>query len=297
MNKNKLKKIAYFLGKSLGVIGLLFVFYKLSQEYTLSSFIEQFSLTLKLLPFLFFLNFTSILIGIYAWHIMLLNYANKPFPYTISYYYFAKTEIAKYLPGNVFHFIGRQVLASKLRITQIEMAKISVLFSLFLLTATIFSSTFFAFLSQSIPRNILILMAVSTIVIIIIIHFTYTSFPSSKKVSMNLSLAISVALQGIMLGSIIMYLNEQQIGSELFLKCVSIYIISWLIGFVTPGASGGLGIREGTFIAISSYLHIDISEDIIIFSVLLVRLINIFIDIMMYISTYLVKNKIKALEI
>ena len=297
MNKEKLKKIAYSIGKSLGVLGLLFVFYKLSQEYTLSSFIEQFLLTLKLLPFLFFLNFSSILIGIYAWHIMLLNYANKPFPYATSYYYFAKTEIAKYLPGNVFHFLGRQVLASKLGITQVEMAKISVLFSFFLLTATTFSSTFFAFLSQGIPNYILILMAVSSIIIIIVIHFTYTSFPPSKKISMNLSLAVSVALQGIMLGSIVMYLSEQQISSELFFQCVSIYIVSWLIGFVTPGASGGLGIREGTFIAISSYLHINISADIIIFSVLLVRLINIFIDILMYLSTYIVKNKIEELKI
>ena len=140
-------------------------------------------------------------------------------------------------------------------------------------------------------------MAVSSIVIIIIIHFTYTSFPPSKKVSMNLSLSVSVALQGIMLGSIVMYLSEQQISSELFFQCVSIYIVSWLIGFVTPGASGGLGIREGTFIAISSYLHINISADIIIFSVLLVRLINIFIDIMMYLSTHLLKNQIEKLEI
>ena len=297
MNKETLKKIAYSLGKTLGILGLLFVFYKLSQEYTLSSFIEQFTLTLKILPFLFFLNFVSILIGIYAWHIMLLNYAKEPFSYSTSYYYFAKTEISKYLPGNIFHFIGRQILASKLGITQVEMAKISVLFSFFLLTATIFSSTLFAFFSQGIPPYILTLMALSSIIIVIVIGFTYTSFPIHKKVSMNISLAVSVALQGIMLGIIVIYLSEQAISIELFFLCVSIYIVSWLIGFVTPGASGGLGVREGTFIAITSYLYIDISADIIIFSVLLVRLINIFIDIILFLSTYMLKNKIKDLNI
>ena len=296
MNKDTLKKIAYFLGKSLGVLGLLFVFYKLSQEYTLSGFLEQFTLTLKILPLLFFLNFASILIGIYAWHIMLLNYAKKPFPYTTSYYYFAKTEISKYLPGNIFHFIGRQVLASKLGITQVEMAKISVLFSFFLLTATLFSSTIFTFFSQGIPSHILILMGLASISIVLVIAFTYRSFPVHKKISMNISLALSVALQGIMLGIIVFFLSEQALGTELFFLCVSIYIISWLIGFVTPGASGGLGVREGTFIAITSYLHIDISADIIIFSVLLVRLINIFIDIILFLSTYILKKKIKDLD-
>ena len=296
MNKEKLKKIAYFLGKSLGILGLLFVFYKLSQEYTLSGFIEQFSLTLKILPPLFLVNFASILVGIYAWHSMLLNYAKQPFPYSTSYYYFAKTEISKYLPGNIFHFVGRQVLASKLDITQIEMAKISALFSFYLLTATIYTSTIFAFFSQGIPSYILILMLLASITITLIIAFTYTSFPIHRKISMNISLALSVAFQGVMLGIIVLFLSEQPLGIGLFFLCVSIYIISWLIGFVTPGASGGLGVREGTFIAITSYLHIDISADIIIFSVLLVRLINIFIDIILFLSTYILKKKIKDLD-
>jgi len=297
LNKEKLKKVAYSIGKSLGILGLVFVFYKLSQEYTLATFVEKFSLTVDIFPALLMLNLSSVLIGIYAWHIMLLNYANKPFPYVTSYYFFAKTEISKYLPGNVFHFIGRQVLASKLSISQVEMAKISVLFSFFLLTGTIFSSTIFALLSTGIPNYILTLMVLSSIIMLIVIMFTYTSFPISKKVYMNMSLAVSVALQGIMLGIIVMYLNDRGFSVELFFQCVSIYIVSWLIGFVTPGASGGLGIREGTFMAITAYLHINISSDIIIFSVLLVRLINIFVDIVIYLSTFMLENKIRELEV
>ena len=82
----------------------------------------------------------------------------------------------------------------------------------------------------------------------------------------------------------------------LFFECVSIYIVSWLIGFITPGASGGLGIREGTFIAIAAFLHLDIAAEIIIFSVLLVRFINIIIDIAMYLSTFVLKNNINKLK-
>ena len=295
MNKERLKKTAYFLGKSLGVLGLLFVFYKLSQEYTLATFVEKFSLLLDIVPYLLFLNFASTLMGIYAWHIMLLNYAKQPFPYITSYYYFAKTEISKYLPGNIFHFIGRQALASKIGISQMEMAKISLLFSFLLLVATIISSTFFAFLSNGIPMYILTLMTLSSIIILISVIFLYPSFPISKKIQMNIVLALSVALQGIMLGVIVMYQSDH-FDTGIFFQCVSIYIVSWLIGFITPGASGGLGIREGTFIAIATYLHINISADIIIFSVLLVRFINIFIDIAMYLSTFILGNKIKEFE-
>lgn len=292
VNRDKIKKIVYFLGKSLGVLGLIFVFYKLSQEYTLSSFLSQLSLFANTIPLLIMLNFVSTLLGIYAWHIMLLHYAKEPFPYKTSYYYFAKTEISKYLPGNIFHFVGRQVLASKLGITQMEMAKISILFSFLLMVATVISSTVFAFLASDIPLYILMLMGLSCVIIIVITVYLYPSLPMKKKVRMNLFLSLSVALQGVMLGIIVM-LQSSHFSAGLFFESVSIYIISWLIGFITPGASGGLGIREGTFIAIAAFVHLDIASEIIIFSVLLVRFINIIIDIAMYLSTFALKNSIK----
>lgn len=293
MDKNILKKVVYTIGKFIGILGLLFVLYVLSQEYTLSSFSEQFLLIIEILPILFILNFLSSIVGIYAWHMMLLNYTNHSFGYLYSYYYFAKTEIAKYLPGNVFHFIGRQALASKVGITQMQMAKISLLFSLLLLVSTILSSTFFTLFTNGIENYILILMLLTSVVTFIAIIFTYTSFPIQKKIQINLLLALSVALQGFILASIVLY-QVEIFNMELFLQCTSIYIISWLIGFITPGASGGLGVREGTFIAIVSFLHVDISSEIIVFSVLLVRLINILVDIALFISTFLIKSKINT---
>jgi len=82
---------------------------------------------------------------------------------------------------------------------------------------------------------------------------------------------------------------------SLFCLSIGIYILSWLIGYATPGASGGLGVREGSFIAITEYMHFDMHENIIVFAVLLVRLINILVDILMYFSTFTIENKIKAL--
>jgi len=294
--KNTVKSLVHLTGKLLGIGGLIFVMYTLSQEYTLSSFSSQFISILSLIPLLLIINITSTLVGIYAWHKMLVHYAQKNFSYVASYYYFSKTEIAKYLPGNVFHFIGRQALASKLHISQKEMAKTSLLFSFLLLTGTLLTSTFFAIISGNIPIYILTFMGLSSIIVLISLIYLYPSFPMRNKISMNLYLAMSVALQGIMLGLIVMYQSDD-ITLSLFFQCVSIYTLSWLLGFVTPGASGGLGIREGTFIAITSYLHISIASDIIIFSVLLVRLINICVDVLLYLLTYMFEKKMKELKL
>jgi hypothetical protein len=297
MNKKikLLKSILSFIGKLLGAFGLIFVIYKLSQEYTVDTFFEKLNALKYALVYLLGINFISLLLGVYAWHIMLLNYAVEPFAYINSYYYFAKTEIAKYLPGNVFHFVGRQILANKIGITQQEMVKISLLFSFLLLTGTIISSTFFSLFADSTVNYILISMVLSCIGIIMVTLFLYPSFSIKKKAYMSMILTISVALQGIMLGLIVM-LQIGDFTTGLFFQSVSIYIISWLIGFVTPGASGGLGVREGTFVAIATYLHVNIPADIIIFSVLLVRLINISVDIIAYLSTFILKTKIKGFE-
>ncbi|CAA6819886.1 MAG: Putative transmembrane protein HieC [uncultured Sulfurovum sp.] len=293
--KKRLKSFAYALGKSLGIIGLVYLFYALYQEYTFSSFIENFYTIAHILPQLFILNILSILIGILAWHYMLTHYAQNPFKYLLSYYYFCKTEVAKYLPGNIFHFLGRQALASKVGITQSQMAKSSLLFTLLLLSATILASTLFTLFVTEIPTVIMILMILASLVTFIGLIFIYKSFPLMQKIKMNILLTLSISLQGIMLGMIVISQLEEP-TLQLFLLVASIYIVSWLIGFVTPGASGGLGVREGSFIAMMNYLEVNIATDIIIFSVLLVRLINIFTDILTYLSTFLLSSKINKAD-
>ena len=295
VHKAQLKQIATLTGKILGVAGLLFVLYKLTQEYTLTSFLEQFKQIWNTLPLLLIVNLASMLLGIFAWQLMLHNYATEPFNYKTAYYYFSKTEIAKYLPGNMFHFLGRQALAPSIGISQKGMAKVSLFLSFLLLTSTIFTSTFFAFFANHIPLFILTLMGVSCIIAAIAVHYTYPSFPVREKIRINLLLSVSITMQGFMLGIIVATLSSEM-DLALFFECVSIYIISWLIGFVTPGASGGLGIREGTFIAIAAFLQVDIPSDIIVFSVLLVRFVNILTDMLMYLSTLLMKSNIKGLE-
>jgi len=295
VNKTQIKNIAYFIGKTLGILGLLYVFYKLYQEYTWETFLSQLDTLLPVLPLLILLNLLSLLLGIYAWRMMLQHYSSETLNYRTAYYYFSKTEISKYLPGNIFHFVGRQALASKIGISQKQMAKISLLHSLLLLSATVLSSTFFALFSPDIPGYILTLMGLSCIIALIVTAYMYPSFPTGKKNAMNLYLSVSIAFQGVML-AVIIYVLQDDMSLGLFFECTGIYIISWLIGFATPGASGGLGVREGTFVAIVAFLHLDISTDIVIFSVLLVRFINILVDMLMYLSTFALKNNIKGLE-
>lgn len=290
MQTEKIKHIVTILGKFLGFIGLIFVFYKLYQDYTFESFISNFYDILSLLPLLIIMNIISIFLGIVVWHMLLQHYTQKSFSLLLSYYYFSKTEIAKYLPGNVFHLIGRQAIANKVDITQKNMAKISFLFTLNILIGTVFSTTLLSLFSEKTPMYIILLLLISTAITLGVIYLFFKHFSLKDKLQLSLYHTLSIILQGLMLGFIVIYqMDSFTLG--LFFKVIGIYIISWLIGFVTPGASGGLGVREATFIAIASFLELNIDENIIIFSVLLVRLLNILVDVLLYLSTLFIQPK------
>jgi len=295
MNKEKLKNIAYSFGKILGMAGLGFVIYKLYNEYTLDTFIESFKTILHIFLPLLVINLLATMIGIIAWHKGYDHYAKEKLPYITTFYFFAKTEIAKYLPGNVFHFVGRQALASKMGISQKNMAKASFYTTLMLCVATLLSTFLMAFPSNDVPQWLMLLGGFSTLGSIVFILFIYGSFSVTKKMQMLLALAISIAFQGVMLSIVIWQLLPQS-NFIMLLLMAAIYILSWLVGFVTPGASGGLGVREGAFLAITEFLHIDISMDIIVFSVLLVRLINILGDLILYLIASFIKTPFEKIK-
>ncbi|SFV62968.1 Putative transmembrane protein HieC [hydrothermal vent metagenome] len=290
LDKTKLKELLYLIGKSLGFLGIAFVLYRVSQEYTVDSFMDRFIAISDISYILLPINLASTIIGIFVWHMMLIYYSKSLFPYRVSYYFFCKTEIAKYLPGNIFHFVGRQLLAKKIDITQPQMMKISGLFTLLLAVATLLSGTIFLLLIDDIYIWLRVLMIISSMVALIATLYLFPSLPKIEKIKMNMILTLSIALQGIMMGIIISAQIDES-STKLFMEIVGIYIFSWLVGFVTPGASGGIGVREGAFIAIASFLHLEISNEIILFSVLYIRLINIVTDIITYASTYFIKDR------
>jgi len=285
INKQTLKTILYGFGKVLGIIGLLYILYKLQQEYTLSDFMQRIQETKEVIFYLFILNITSNFIGIWGWHQLICQFAKNPF--IKSFYYYEKTDISKYLPGNIFHLVGRQALASKLQLSQVNMAKVATIHTIMILVATIIASTLFALFSIDVQLYMKALLVIAALAAIIVIRFLFPSMAFVKKLKITSLFVLSISIHGVMLAMIIAY-SLGDWSPSLFLKIASIYIISWLIGFVTPGASGGLGVREGAFIAILQFIHFPLASETVLFAILLIRLINILSDIIMYLLTFLI---------
>ncbi|MCL2427559.1 MAG: hypothetical protein FWD05_14645, partial [Oscillospiraceae bacterium] len=71
----------------------------------------------------------------------------------------------------------------------------------------------------------------------------------------------------------------QPFSLNLGVTIIGIFIMSWLIGFLTPGAPSGLGIRE---IVLLMFLSGIVYEDILLSAIIIHRLLQVCGDIVAY---------------
>jgi len=288
--KERLKKAAVIGGRLLGVAGLLYVLYLLFAHYRLADLLQKSKEILPILPLLLLLNIASTLLGIWAWKLMLGRYAKESVSFLEAFWYFSRTEIAKYLPGNIFHYVGRQAFAARLGLSQKEMAMVSALFTLSLAAATLLAATILAAASGLFAGWLLGLLLIATALALGAGIFFYPSFSITQKLAILAILTLSIALQGAMLDLVLARFFP--ITPSLAAAFASIYVLSWLVGFVTPGASGGLGVREGAFIALADRLGLAIESATAAFGVLFVRIVNILTDTILYLATHFLAARV-----
>ena len=180
------------------------------------------------------------------------------------------TNIAKYLPGNVWHFYGR-INAVSQRSGSLSAATFSVLLEPLLMAASalliaIFSTTlglvktdfnFTIYLGQ-----LLVLMAVLVGIHPRILNPLLNRLSRSKgKVILEQKTELTtypflpflgeigfVLFRG--LGFIFAFMVLQSITFSQIPSVISAFSIAWLLGLIVPGAPGGVGVFEATAIAL-----------------------------------------------
>jgi uncharacterized membrane protein YbhN (UPF0104 family) len=209
---------------------------------------------------------------------------------------YLKTNIAKYLPGNVWHYYGR-ILAAKNANISTGAATLSVLLEpLLMLAAALIIIDLFG--SQFAVANshigVQIIQFLSLIVILCAIHpwflnpairFVYRW--KGKKAEPNPQSNISLNIQRYplrpLLGELV-FLGLRGTGFILTIFALTpvhwhqvplllgAFSFAWLLGLIVPGAPGGLGVFEATAIALLQYRF---PAALVISAIALYRLISI----------------------
>lgn len=210
-----------------------------------------------------------------------------------------KVQIAKYLPGNVFHYLGRMSLAKNVGIptdkllVSMGMETVAVLIAGFVIAISGFLIRFESMRSVLIIERIITENFFQITFLAIILIGGLLLLPSirrwlfSQKDNLRLSkLALPVILYLIVFiiqGIVVYFLVINALLSKSveigWIECVWRFAVAWTLGFIVPGAPGGIGVREAVFTGLFSN---ELGEAHAVVLSLLLRVISIAGDILTF---------------
>ncbi len=193
------------------------------------------------------------------------------------------TNIAKYVPGNIWHYYGRIQAATAVGIPP-EVATLSVLLELLLLAA---AALLVAFLGVPPGWGLqgLGLAVVLTVIHPALLNVTIQVVSKIKGRANPEAVLLRVkryplrpllgevgflGLRGT--GFLLTLLALGPVNSDQVLLLLGNFSLAWLLGLVVPGAPGGVGVFEATAIAL---LHPLLSPAVLLGGIALYRLISI----------------------
>ncbi|HVI57326.1 MAG TPA: lysylphosphatidylglycerol synthase domain-containing protein [Luteimonas sp.] len=221
---------------------------------------------LRLLPTALAAFMSAYLGFAYGWHHLLAAAGARSRPWT-DIGIFTTTQFAKYLPGNVGHHVGRVALAAKMGLPAYtvvasmiaEIAIVASLMALFSLPLLGFwvrrlgiDVSWLAYAAAGIAcMGLLALLALRS----------WRQHPAlsglaaawkrfrgnGARAYAHLALATGLLVAGIVLSAISLALLDAGHGllrPGAFAPVLGLFAAAWLLGFVTPGAPAGIGIRE-----------------------------------------------------
>lgn len=188
---------------------------------------------------------------------------------------FSVTHLARYLPGNVVHIAGRQVLAMRAGVPAWAAAK-SLTIEMALLVG---SSAAFAGLvwwagptqAGSLALSILLVLGMLGLGVWALQRWGY---PGAAQALVGL--CAFHLLGGLVFAGLLVLLGAQPSDTATYGQWVAAYVASWLLGVVTPGSPAGLGVREAVLVGLLQSTVADPAT--LAAAVVLIRLMGMLAD-------------------
>jgi hypothetical protein len=303
--KNNTSQIINFFGYLLTIVALIFVCNLVwtQREFLLNINIQT-ALPISLVGILVYLIANIILAT--AWWMTLNWFGEIHLGFLESIMIYGKSQILKYIPGNVFYLPGRHVLSLQhgaengplVGAATFEIIGLFATASGISILGILFTEGRNTHLSLFTAVVILLIAITSPLIMkyILSLKFFTKKISILQKVSWgkysHLLAIWSLYLCFFALAGFIMFLTITAVMGKWDVAPVytvfAAFTISWLVGTITPGAPAGAGIRESVIILILSKY---IGEPNSIAASLIMRIITMLGDMVFYlISLYLGRN-------
>ena len=298
-DKLNIKKLLKLAGHLVVILALAFVIKKIIDmdikpgDFSSPRVIGAFVLSLVI-------QAAQIIIACFPWLMFTRSLSGRKIPYSAAMPVYTQSNIYKYLPGNVFQYVGRNKLAADMNISHVDVACATILDIFFCVFWTgtvsiILLGSKIAELLDKYGRNLFIAVVAGILLLIVAFAVVWMKFRGRLQSYLSrYSKAFEKSNRPQLLSGIFYYFAHNIISAVMYFCCMALilpqagtkellmltgaFMFAWIIGFVTPGAPGGIGIREGVmmFVCGNSY------ADRILLFVLVMRVASVFADVLAF---------------
>lgn len=245
----------------------------------------------------------------YTWKNTLEYLADTKTKYKEVAHVYGKANIGKYLPGNVMHYVERNLFATKIGLSQLDLALSTLVEIAGIVLVALILSVILAYKELAIvlkeymtPMYAALLIGLIVVALITV----YIIYKKSEKIQAMVKRVMDVKFIFVLLKNMLIYAIVFLIlGFILVLICgvildvkidvansimiITYYMLAWMIGTIIHLTPGGIGVREGVLVLLMESSGI-MSSAAILTAALLHRMLSIIGDILGYLIAIMLKT-------
>ena len=277
MKKNNIQKILNIAGGGIAIISVVFVGFRLV-KYWKQIPIDIF--TTKLLILIFILGggygIANFILSSTWW--VLMNRLHQGISKQDATRIYGITQLAKYVPGNILQFAGRQALAMSYGFSGKAIAK-SMALELFLLILAGMSFSLWI-IPELYPKFNFHYSFLVFLFFLISLVVANKNARASLFVKVFIRYYVFLFISGVIFVCVLSIISSNWLFTpSQMLSVIGIYVLSWLAGLVTPGSPAGVGVREFVLVLL---LKPFVSELDVIIAAIIGRLVTVMGDCYFY---------------
>jgi len=294
--QTKYKKYINFIGNILVMISFLIIYNIIIDNYQKEFHLEFNFYTIFIIFCVLILNLFGYILFSYTWVIQLKE-KYSVISFIISFYIISISQIGKYLPGNIGHFVGRFYLAKKFISKKDIIYTIFIENIMFVIISLLFGILYTYYIDISEYKYLMNKLYITISIIAIIFSIALFKEYLRNKINLlninnlNLIKIFFIFFTMSLLAGLSIYILLNLIVENhniSYLQCIAGFALSFLIGYIVPGAPGGIGVREYSFVILFSPF---IGEIYALEIILIFRGISILSDLLLFvIAKILSKN-------
>jgi uncharacterized membrane protein YbhN (UPF0104 family) len=273
------------IGTVLAIAGVIFVSLKLKQYWQADSINHVSVSSWMVIGMLSICYAGANIFLVIAWKNILEHY-NLRVASRWAFQAYGISQLAKYVPGNIFHIAGRQAIAMAAGLPGKLVLK-SNLLELIMISCggTLIGWIVLSLLFPNLSLIMALTLLVCSYIGVILIARLYFSLSLSKAIIYQLLFLLSSAF--IFTTILTLLVHGRVLDIPVICTTIGVYTIAWLAGLVMPGAPAGIGIRE---LVVVYFLSEYMPNAELLLAVLLGRIVTVIGDILFFLAAYLNKS-------